>query len=205
MPSIYVTKDSNWYNAHSTDNYYIYSFTEWLTYEQVDSLVSTRSQYCGYGVIGEIEFIEQIFNVVINLFAIVGISLGVGMLLMIYLLMDKYTKYSAKSGGILLTNGISKAQWNICVLIQMVVICLISCCFSFVLTTAIYCLLGVGLNNLFVYGYAFNLITINGNYFLTLFGVEIAMLIIVSLSLFLINWLTTKNKSIKQLLNTNVS
>lgn len=200
MPSAEVFSDVENYGA----TFYRYSFNDWHR----DRGYESRDDYCGSGVIGFLNRVDRVQSIMLTLFLVLGICLGGGMLLTIYLLTDKFIRHFARNGGTLLAGGLSERQLKISVLIQVLFLCLIAMVASFALTAFAYWGLSVGavkfsrllsfvglmqLNEIFVF---------NSTLFIILLLVELAVVALVALCLMLNVLLFTKKKSIKELLNT---
>ena len=185
--------------------YYFYSFPRWLTYEEIDYLSDMDEHlssvpYMGVGTLYEAEDLAQIQTITTNLFIILGVSFGVGLLLIIYLLTDRFTRYFVRGGGVLLTEGIGERELNALTIVQILILCGVAVLCSAVLTAAVYAVVRVVLNR-HVFGWM-ELMPLNGMFFCIVFGVGLAMVLAVTLFLFFNIFIMTKRKSIKELLNT---
>ena len=123
-----------------------------------------------------------------------------GLLLIIYLLTDRFTRYFVRGGGVLLTEGIGERELNALTIVQILILCGVAVLCSAVLTAAVYAVVRVVLNR-HVFGWM-ELMPLNGMFFCIVFGVGLAMVLAVTLFLFFNIFIMTKRKSIKELLNT---
>lgn len=197
-PDVIVAEDSE--SVFETYDY-IYSFPNWLTKEEVKYLTSSGgATYEGEGTLREADNLAQIQTVTTNLFTILGVSFGVGLLLIIYLLTDRFTRYFVRGGGVLLTEGIGERELNALTIVQILLLCGVAVLASFVLTTAVYSAVREVLNR-HVFGWM-ELMPLNGMFFCIVFGVGLAMILAVTLFLFFNIFTLTRKKSIKELLNT---
>lgn len=207
FPSVFMMPDAEAFNE--IENYgaifYMYSFNDWHR----DRGYESREDYCGCGVLWVRNRIDRIRNIMSTLFLVLGICLGGGMLLTIYLLTDKFMRHFARNGGTLLAEGLSERQLKISVLVQILFLCLIAMFISFALTAFVYWGLSAAavkfakplarvnlfnLNEIFAFNSAF---------FIILTLVELAVVAVVALCLMLNVLLFTRKKSIKELLNTS--
>lgn len=202
-PQIIVADDAESVVEGSSSNY-IYSFPHWLTDEELAYLKEgvSNAVYFGGGALYEVELLAEIQSLTTNVFLILGVSFGVGLLLIIYLLTDRFIRYFVRGGGVLLTEGIDGRELKALTLIQILILSGIAVLASFVLTTAVYAVARVYLNIYVFYGWM-KLIAVNGTYFFILLGVGLAMVLAVTLCLFLNIFILMRKKSIKELLNTS--
>lgn len=207
VPSVVMMPDAEAFIG--LDNYgrtfYRYSFNDWYR----DRGYESRDDYCGAGVIIFLNRVDRVQSIMFTLFLVLGICLGGGMLLTLYLLTDKFIRHFARNGGTLLTEGLSEREFKLSVLIQVLILCLIAMVASFALIAFAYWGLSVGavkfsrllsfvglmrLNEIFVF---------NSTLFIILLLVELAVVALVALCLILNVLLFTRKKSIKELLNVS--
>lgn len=209
VPSVVMMPDAEAFT--DLDNYgtifYRYSLNDWS--REINDKYSLWYDYCGAGVFAFLDSVERVQSIMHTLFLVLGICLGGGMLLTIYLLTDKFIRHFARNGGTLLAGGLSERQLKISVLIQVLFLCLIAMVASFALTTFVYWGLSVGavkFSQLLSFVHLFKLneiFVLNSMLFIILLLVELVVVALVALCLMLNILLFTKKKSIKELLNTS--
>lgn len=200
-PQIIVSYDNEAVEEGIGSNY-IYSLPRWLTEEEMDYFCVEGVRYPGGYVTRDLEDLAEIESFITDVFLILGVSFIVGLLLIMYLLTDRFIRYFVRGGGVLLTEGIDGRELNALTFIQILLLSGMAVLFSFVLTTVVYGLARPVLND-YVFNGWMKLIAVNGTYFLILFGVGLAMVLAVTLCLFLNIFILMRKKSIKELLNTS--
>lgn len=200
-PQIIVSED-NESVAEGISSKYIYSLPRWLSEEEMDYFSGEGVRYPGSFALIDLENLAEIQSLITNVFLILGVSFGVGLLLIIYLLTDRFIKYFVRGGGVLFTEGINGRELNALTVIQILILSGIAVLISLSLTTAVYGVARVYLNDYVFYGWM-KLIAINGTYFAILLGVGLALVLAVTLCLFLNIFILMRKKSIKELLNTS--
>ncbi|MCD8309129.1 MAG: hypothetical protein LUD19_04660 [Clostridia bacterium] len=127
------TADGGWYTN------YVYSFTEWLTESDIQYYKDTYGcKYAGSGVTEDIAVIADMQTIALNLTAITGTATGAGLLLIIYLLTDKYIRQFYIGGGILQACGMCNKELKLLLFLQIIFISLISAALSALLSWAGY-------------------------------------------------------------------
>lgn len=200
-PQIIVSYDNESVEEGISSNY-IYSLPRWLTEEEIDHFYVEGVRYPGGYILRDLEDLAEIQSLITNVFLILGVSFGVGLLLIIYLLTDRFIRYFVRGGGVLLTEGIDGRELNALTVIQILILSVIAVLFSFVLTTVVYGVARPILND-YVFNGWMKLIAVNGTYFAILLGVGLALVLAVTLCLFLNIFILMRKKSIKELLNTS--
>lgn len=207
IPSVIMSESSELINDYECvfENY-IYSFSDWLTDEEVDELVNEgfindSGYYCAYSLLSEAGFQLQFMSILSNVFIFAGGALGVGIIFMIYLSIDKFVKYFSRSAGILSVSGLKNESIKTVMLIQLVILCLISAAISFVLTVGTAYLINFILTGTVIIGYDFSFLNVDYIFYLTVIGVELLISAIAVACTYAISYVSVKNKSVKQLLD----
>lgn len=89
---------------------FLYPLRDWLTREEADAAEAEGFVYAGYNILLRIEAVNNMQTVARRLLVIVGASVGFGLVLLILLMMEKYVKSFARSGGILLACGMTERE-----------------------------------------------------------------------------------------------
>ncbi len=112
--------------------------SKWPTVEQVDTWgfgsASPNTVYLGYIKLAQIQNLNNLQVLATNLYIIVGTALVIGLVLTIFLVIDKYMKVFSRSGGILLSFGMRRSQLYGLLVLQLLLLCIVSVPISFALT-----------------------------------------------------------------------
>ena len=98
----------------------------------------TTYAYVGYKYVNNINTIENIQILASNLYIIIGSALIIGLVLTIFLMIDKYMKVFSRSSGILMTFGMRRSRLFMLLGLQLFILCLIAVPIAFLLTTGGY-------------------------------------------------------------------
>lgn len=109
-PSILVSADNAEIGLYSQNDLYITSFPNWLSDDDIVYLSSVGVQYIGKGSINKIAYISSLQMVHRQIVLYVGISLICGIILTIFLILEKLCTATAKNSAMLLTVGTSHRQ-----------------------------------------------------------------------------------------------
>lgn len=203
-PSVYVA-DIGSLGITEYNSLNVYAFKEYPSKETIEGwvnkgLIKDSTKYFGWNILSGMEFIKHLQQVTIELFAVLGVLVLAGILFTLYLLMNKYIKYFSKSAGIMSVCGMTNAQLNAMMYIQLFIFCLIAAVISLALAVGIYSILGQFLN-FYMSG---NVMGVDFRFLLILFGIGIASVFAVSSLIFAFNYLATRKATVKQLLETRL-
>ncbi len=117
---------------------YRYILPDWPTYEEYrtwkQSFTDTTFLYAGLTSVDKVDVLNSLQILATNLYIIVGSALGVGLVLTVFLMIDKYIKVFARSGGILLSVGMRRSQLFGLLFLQLFLLCVAAIPLSFVFT-----------------------------------------------------------------------
>ncbi len=125
----------HWDNAFfqsSTDVRYRCYLNGWPDYATADmwkeqfTSQTTNTSYVGSGLLERIDMLEKIQTLAANLYVIIGSALVVGLILTIFLMIDKYMRVLSRTGGILMTFGMRRSHLYALLAIQLLLMCLIA-------------------------------------------------------------------------------
>ena len=138
-PALLFHAESDLFAANAVE-YFLYHLENW---PEEDTAVAWQEHFANFDYVGAslVDWIDSLNNVQVlasNLYIIIGSSLLVGLVLTIFLMIDKYIKVFSRSGGILLTHGMRRGHLYILLLIQLLILCLIAIPIALVLTAAGY-------------------------------------------------------------------
>ncbi len=136
----FLFREDNPFFQKNAQTLHLYYMSEWPTFEQA---TDWGKSFLGFGYAGYelVDWIDSLNNVQIlasNLYIIIGSALLVGLVLTIFLMVDKYLKVFSRMGGILLTHGMQKRDLYKLLLLQLMMLCLLAIPVSVVLTAAGY-------------------------------------------------------------------
>ncbi|MCD7728812.1 MAG: hypothetical protein LUI60_02725 [Clostridia bacterium] len=140
IPDIWTAQDCQLFSENSKWNIkYVYSFEEWLSESQADYYETLYGcKYIGNYVTEDIAIISNMQTLTLNIALMIGIFIAIGLLLIMYLLTDKYLRLFFISGGILKVCGMDSADLKLLLYLQIIFICLLSAVISALLSVTIY-------------------------------------------------------------------
>ena len=207
IPSVILSETSELLNdSEILYERYVYSFSDWLTDEEVDvlvdeGLIENTSYYNARSLFNWLQYQSQFMSILSNIFIFAGGARCVGIIFMIYLSIDKFVKYFSRSAGILSVSGLKNESIKTVILIQLVILCLISAAISFALTVGTAYLINFILTGTVIIGYDFSFLNVDYIFYLTAIGVELLISAIAVACTYAISYVSVKNKSVKQLLD----
>ena len=100
--------------------------------------VDESYSYLGFGYVQKANALARIQILATNLYIIVGAALIVGLVLTIFLMIDKYMKVFSRSSGILMTLGLRRSQLYLMLGMQLFILCVLAVPVAFLLTAGGY-------------------------------------------------------------------
>ncbi len=175
-------------------------FKEWPE-EEVAYLWQTEFVGCyrGYSNVSGLRHLDSVQTLASNLYIIIGSSLVVGLILTVFLMIDKYMKVFSRSGGILLTFGMRRSQLYALLFLQLLILCALAIPLSFVLTAAGYTVI----NLIVSWGTHINLVLSTGKIVIMLL-LGIAVVFAIALAFFGYAVFKLRNRTIKEFLGAIV-
>lgn len=137
-PYFLLRKDSAFLRSSVLYRYRVY-FSQWPTMEDHEAwkqalLTDQTFLYAGSTAVDKVDVLNSIQILATNLYIIIGSALIVGLVLTVFLMIDKYIKVFARSGGILLSVGMRKSQLFGLLFLQLFLLCAAAVPLSFVFT-----------------------------------------------------------------------
>lgn len=108
---------------------YIYYFDDWIdadTEDLRDLYYNKAFRYGAYVQYSSLQNLDKIQVLANSFYIIIGTALIVGLVLTVYLMIEKYIKVYSTSGGIQLTLGMERKKVYLLLLIQIIMICIIA-------------------------------------------------------------------------------
>ena len=182
------------------EDWYVYAFERWLTQEQIDLLDEYEGYYVGYGVVEDMRVVESLQSVTLKLFLVVGLALGITLVLMIFLMMDKFIGVFSRDGGILLSCGMEWRRVKALLLCLLLWVCLFAVLIAAALTASSYFAI-----RYLIYSYYDIEITVTFATISTLFAIGVATVLVIAFGYYLYAVTKLKRCTIKDFLNTHVN
>lgn len=129
-PSILVSADNDYIDIYPQNELYITSFADWITKPDIEYLTSIQTRYIGQDSISQIEYVSNLQIVHQQIVLYVGISLICGIILTIFLILEKLCASTAKNSAMLMTVGTNNRQLLLIYIIQFALANLIALAIS---------------------------------------------------------------------------
>lgn len=169
---------------------------EWQTYFRgADSSYA----YLGFNYVQKANALARIQILASNLYIIVGSALIVGLVLTIFLMIDKYMKVFSRSSGILMTLGMRRSQLFLMLGMQLFILCILAVPVAFLLTAGGYYVI-----NLLVKWVTNIALGISIGKLVSMLLAGIATVVVLSLIFFIYALFKFRFKTIKDYLTTEV-
>ncbi len=174
---------------------------DWPELEDVLSWQYTDSstKYVGKEMAAHISNTSKVQILAANLYAVVGTTLAIGLILTVFLMIDKYIKVFSRSGGILMTFGLKRSQMFALLAIQLLLLCLAAIPIAAILTLLGYTVLSA----LLKWVVAISL-TVSAGEIATILIVAVAIVFAIAAMFFLVSLIRLRRKPIKEILHTEV-
>ncbi len=200
----FLFKNGNTFmSAKRIARYRVYPST-WPDEMQADSWKFSGSSslyaYIGYNNVANVDTINGIQVLATNLYVIIGSALSIGLIMTIFLMIDKYMKVFSRSSGILMTVGMRRSRLFLLLGIQLFLLCLIAVPIAFILTAGGY------ITITYIIGYMTNIdLAVTKMQLLGMLLLGIGAVIVISFFFFLYALFKFRVKTIKQYLTTVVN
>lgn len=136
-PSILVSADNDYISIYPQNELYINSFSDWIADSDIEYLKSIKARYIGQDSISQIEYVSNLQMVHQQIVLYVGISLICGIILTIFLILEKLCTSTAKNSAMLLSVGTNNRQLLLIYIIQLA--------FANLIALAISCPVSIGI------------------------------------------------------------
>lgn len=118
-PSILVSADNDSISMYPQNELYINSFSDWIADSDMEYLTSIKTRYIGQDSISQIEYVSNLQMVHQQIVLYVGVSLICGIILTIFLILEKLCTATAKNSAMLLTVGTNNRQLLLIYIVQL--------------------------------------------------------------------------------------
>ena len=182
---------------------YIYLFSDWFNadVEDLTELQYNRNfRYGAFGIYGQLNNLNKIQQIANTLYSIIGSALIVGLVLTIYLMIDKYLRVYSRTSGILLTLGMRRREVYRLLLIQIILICIIAIPIAVGLTAFSYSVITSIVLRITSIKMSSTVVQIS-----SMLALGIGAVTLIALCFFVYIKHKLKKRTVKQLLNTVVS
>ena len=192
------SKDSDLF-AKNNFNRYFYHFGDWPDSDLLQEWTKLGIKHVNHAVLTDMHALDDIQVLASNLYIIVGSALVIGLILTVFLMIDKYMKIFSRSGGILLTFGMERRQLYSLLLLQLLILCAFAIPISLALTAA-----GYGVIN-FVISWATRVdLSLSSWQIVSMLGIGIGVVVGISLLFFAYAVFMLRKHTIKQFLSAEV-
>ena len=200
-PTIWLSED-NPVSIHDVSiDKYVYTFDRWLTDKEIDGYENDYdAYYVGYGVLEDMRVVESLQSVTLKLFLVVGSALGITLVLMIFLMMDKFIGVFSRDGGILLSCGMEWRRVKALLLCLLLWVCLFAVIIAVALTAGSYFAIRYLIDRYYGIEITVTFATVSA-----LFAIGVATVLVIAFGYYLYSVSKMKRRSIKEFLNTSVN
>lgn len=147
-PSILVSADNDYIDIYPQNELYITSFADWITKPDIEYLTSIQTRYIGQDSIRQIEYVSNLQIVHQQIVLYVGISLICGIILTIFLILEKLCASTAKNSAMLMTVGTNNRQLLLIYIIQLALANLIALAISYPVSIVVFEIINYLLNSM---------------------------------------------------------
>lgn len=194
-PSILVSTDNDYIESYPQNELYITSFSDWLADSDIEYLKSIKARYIGQDSISQIEYVNNLQMVHQQIVLYVGVSLICGVVLTIFLILEKLCTATAKNSAMLLTVGTNKRQLMLIYIVQLALANLIALVISCPVSIGVFEIINYLLNN------TLNVrLSISVPLFFNLIGVGFACIAALTLIATVYLIIRLRNKQIRELI-----
>lgn len=201
-PYFFLRFDSDFFKNKRLVRYRYY-LPDWPTMEDYSAWKKPITEesffYAGQTSVDKVDVLNGIQVLSVNLYIIIGSALIVGLVLTIFLMVDKYIKVFARSGGILLSVGMRKSRLFGLLFLQLFLLCAAAVPLSFVLTIGGYFVI-----NLLVKWLTAIVLTISFRKLVKMLLVGVIVVIAIAFLFFAYAVLRIRNRTVKEYLGVVV-
>ncbi len=194
-PSILVSADNHDIGIYPQNELYINSFSDWIADSDIEYLTSIKARYIGQDSISQIEYVSNLQIVHRQIVLYVGIALICGIILTIFLILEKLCASTAKNSAMLLTVGTNNRQLMFIYIIQLA--------FANLIALAVSCPVSIGVFEIINYLLSNTLnvrLSISVPLFFDLIGVGFGCIACLTLIATVYLIIRLRNKQIRELL-----
>lgn len=140
-PNFILHSDNPIFKTETPTKRYVYLLNDWYNYEKeylMDLFYNKTFRYGGLSTYNSLFVLKNIHRLANTLYYVIGSGLVVGMILTIYLMIDKYIRVYSRMSGIFLTLGMRRREVYRLLLMQIMLICIIAIPISIAMTAFSY-------------------------------------------------------------------
>lgn len=194
-PSILVSADNTQINRYKQTDLYITSFSDWLSSSDMEYLTSIKAGYVGINSISQIGYVNNLQMVNKQIVLYVGISLICGIILTIFLLLEKISTATEKNSAMLLSVGANNRQLLYIFLVQIAIANLTALAISYPVSIGVFGIINSALS------YSLNLrLSVSGFLFLKVMSIGFCCIAGITLATSFYIHIKIKNKQIRDLM-----
>ncbi len=202
-PYFLLRRDSDFLKSSVLYRYRVY-LSQWPTLEDYDAwkqalLTDQTFLYAGASSVNSVNTLNSLQILASNLYIIIGSALIVGLVLTIFLMIDKYIKVFARSGGILLSVGMRRSQLFGLLFLQLLLLCVVAVPLSFAFT-----LLGYSVINMIVKWLTNIVLSIALRRLIKMLFIGVLVVIGIAFAFFAYAIVRIRNRTVKEYLNVTV-
>ena len=174
-------------------------FNKWLNEDKVALIESVGFHYAGKGLLSSITMLDNIQTIANNLYYIIGTSIFIGLILIIFLMIGKYIQLFSKTSGIFLTFGLEKKKMYWLLFLQLMIVCLFALPLSLFLTISSYHIINMLLTSFKNINMGISMLR-----FFEMFSIGIITVTLLAAIFFIYGVFKLKGQTIKQYLTTEI-
>lgn len=194
-PSILVSADNNYISTYPQKELYINSFSDWLARSDMEYLSSIKARYIGQDSISKIEYVGNLQLIHQQIVLYVGVSLICGIILTIFLILEKLCAATAKNSAMLMTVGTDNKRLLLIYIVQLAIANLIALVISCPVSIGVFEIINYFLSN------TLNVkLSISIPLFFNLIGVGFACIVVLTLIATVYLIIRLRNKQIRELI-----
>lgn len=186
--------------VYSLGQVYMYSLYSWPSSAEIEATVQNYNcTFAGTSVAERIELVQNLQFICVNLFIIIGLSLGIGLVLMIFIMVDRLVRTFSRDGGIYLSCGLSRQSLNGLLYLIILWVCLFAVVLAVILTVCGFFAIRTLIEDYFRFT-----IVITFPAIAALFAVGIAVVLVIATAFYYCAVIRMRRKTIKELLVTQI-
>lgn len=128
-PNVILHPQNSAFKGQKLSTRHVYLFDDWIAADTEDLRDLYYNQSFRYGAYLEYSHLQNLDRIQVlanSFYVIIGTALVVGLVLTVYLMIEKYVKVYSTSSGILLTLGMGRKSVYLLLLLQIIMICIIA-------------------------------------------------------------------------------
>lgn len=201
-PDVITHENNPFFRYVSLERRYMYCFSEWLDIDAEvlkDICINNRVLYGAQSMYTRLKALDQVMRLANTLYIVIGSALIVGLILTVYLMIDKYIKVYSRTSGIYSSLGMTRRSIYLTLFMQIFLIVVMAIPMSIVMTAVGYTVITKLVQMATGIAMSSSLGQISAMLSL---GIASVLLVAIVFTVYVVHRL--KGKSIKKLLNSTV-